>query len=354
MRHYALSIPFAAFMLAASQQTAAAKEYKLSVAGAPPPIVTPSFVTKTFFVPTVTKRAKACGDTLVINQAYAQTLAKFGETLEAVEEGIAHIGMILRNFEESKLPLDQYSANMPFVVADPKILTEIDTAVRKKVPEMNKMYARYGQVFLAGASEHSMQMFSTFPIKRYEDLKGHKIGGSGSLGNYIRGTGAVLVNSSMQQSYTSIKNGLYDGYPIIIYLAFPYRTYQAAKYYTVTNFGATNVAALTVNAKTWATFSPCLKKAFRDTATEWSQQYIKVNSARLAKFSGIIKKKGGNVFSTLAPAERKRWAMALPPLAKQWSTALEAKGLPAKAVVKSFMDEARAHGIKPPREWDKE
>lgn len=353
MRKKTLSIPLAALIGAAALQPAAAKEYKLTVAAASPAIVTPAFVTKTFFVPTVTKRAKACGDTLNWTQAYGQGLAKFGETLEAVEEGIAHVGVILRNFEEAKLPLDQYPSVMPFVVADPNVMTEVDAAVRKKVPAINKMYERYGQVYLAGASEHSMQLFSTFPVKRYEDLKGHKIGGSGALGNYIRGTGAVLVNSSMLHSYTSIKNGLYDGYPIIIYLAFPYRTYQAAKQYTVTNFGSTSVAALTVNAKIWATFSDCLKKAFRQTATEWSKEYVKVNSQRMAKFSGIIKK-SGVTFSTLAPAERKRWAKVLPPLSKDWAAALEAKGLPANAVVKAFMDEARARKIVPPREWDKE
>ncbi len=353
MRKKALSIPLAALIGAATFQPAAAKEYKLTVAAASPAIVTPSFVTKTFFVPTVTKRAKACGDTLVWNQAYGQALAKFGETLEAVEEGIAHVGVVLRNFEEAKLPLDQYPSVMPFVVADPNVMTEVDAAVRKKVPAINKMYERYGQIYLAGASEHSMQLFSTFPVKRYEDLNGHKIGGSGALGNYIRGTGAVLVNSSMLHSYTSIKNGLYDGYPIIIYLAFPYRTYQAAKQYTVTNFGSTSVAALTVNAKTWATFSDCLKTAFQQTAAEWSKEYVKVNSQRMAKFSGIIKK-SGVTFSTLAPAERKRWAMVLPALSKEWAVALEAKGLPANAVIKAFMDEARARKIVPPREWDKE
>jgi TRAP-type C4-dicarboxylate transport system substrate-binding protein len=353
MRKGALAISLAAVTAAALPQTAAAKDYKLTVAGAPPAIVTPAFVTKTFFVPTVTKRAKACGDNITWTEAYGQTLAKFGETLEAVEEGIAHVGVVLRNFEESKLPLDQYASVMPFVVADPNVMVEIDAAVRKKVPAINKMYQRYGQIFLAGGAEHSMQLFTTFPVKRYEDLKGHKIGGSGSLGNYIRGTGGVVVNSSMQDSYTSIKNGLYDGYPIIIYLAFPYRTYQAAKFYTVTNFGSTSVAALTVNMKTWAGFSPCLKKAFRQTAAEWSKQYVKVNNQRIKKFGGIIKKSGVK-FATLSTAERKRWAMALPALSKQWAKALEAKGLPANAVIKAFMEEARARKIVPPRAWDKE
>jgi len=353
MRKGALAISFAAVAAAVLPQTASAKDYKLTVAAASPAIVTPAFVTKTYFVPNVTKRAKACGDNITWTQAYGQTIARIGETLEAVEEGVAHVGVILRNFEESKLPLEQYPSVMPFVVADPNVMVEIDAAVRKKVPEINKMYQRYGQTYLAGGAEHSMQLFSTFPVKKYEDLNGRKIGGSGSLGNYIRGTGAVLVNSSMHDSYTSIKNGLYDGYPIIIYLAFPYRTYQAAKHYTVTNFGSTSVAALTVNNKTWAGFSDCLKNVFRKTAAEWSKQYVKVNSQRMAKFTGIIKKSGVK-FAAISDAERKRWAMALPALSKQWAKALEAKGLPANAIVKAFMEEARARKIVPPRAWDKE
>jgi TRAP-type C4-dicarboxylate transport system substrate-binding protein len=330
-----------------------AKEYKLTIAAESPPVVTPAFVTKTFFVPGVTKRAQACGDTIVWNEAYGQAIAKFGETLEAVEEGIAHMAVILRNFEEAKLPLDQYPSIMPFVVADPAMMGEIDTAVRKKVPAMNEMYGRYNQIYLAGAPEHSLQLFTTFPVQRYEDLKGKKIGGSGSLGNYIRGTGAVLVNSSMLDSYTSIKNGLYDGYPISIYLAYPYRTYQAAKHYTETDFGATTVAALTVNAKVWASFSDCLKNAVQDTAAEWPKLYVQVNSERLTKQTDEIKK-AGVTFAKLTPEERKRWANALPPLSKQWAEALEQKGLPARAVIKAFMEEARARIPGLPREWDKE
>jgi len=348
---YACAVAVAALMLAAPSLSA--KEYKLTIAAESPPVVTPAFVTKTFFVPGVTKRAEACGDTIVWNEAYGQAIAKFGETLEAVEEGIAHLAVILRNFEEAKLPLDQYPSIMPFVVADAAMMQEIDTSVRKKVPAMNEMYGRYNQIYLAGAPEHSLQLFTTFPVKRHEDLKGKKIGGSGSLGNYIRGTGAVLVNSSMLDSYTSIKNGLYDGYPISIYLAFPYRTYQAAKHYTETDFGATTVAALTVNTKVWESFSDCMKKAVRDTADEWPKHYIEVNSERLTKQTDEIKK-AGVVFTKLTTEERKRWATTLPPLSKQWAEALEQKGLPAKAVIKAFMEEARARIPDLPREWDKE
>jgi len=330
-----------------------AKEYKLTIAAESPPMVTPAFVTKTFFVPGVTKRAQACGDTIVWNEAYGGAIAKFGEMLEAVEEGVAHVGVVLRNFEEAKLPLDQYPSIMPFVVTDPLMMFEIDANIRKKVPAMNETYGRFNQIYLAGAPDDSLQLFTTFPVKRYEDLKGKKIGGSGSAGNYIRGTGAVLVNSSMLDSYTSIKTGLYDGYSISMNLALPFRTYQVAKHYTETDFGAIMIPALTVNTKVWASFSDCLKQAFRDSADEWPKQSVQVAAERRAKAADEMKK-AGVIFTKLSPEERKRWANALPPLSKQWAEALEQKGLPAKAVIKAFMDEARARIPDLPREWDKE
>jgi hypothetical protein len=60
------------------------------------------------------------------------------------------------------------------------------------------------------------------------------------------------------------------------------------------------------------------------------------------------------IFTKLTPEERKRWATALPPLSRHWAEALEQKGLPAKAVIKAFMEEARARIPDLPREWDKE
>jgi hypothetical protein len=60
------------------------------------------------------------------------------------------------------------------------------------------------------------------------------------------------------------------------------------------------------------------------------------------------------IFTKLSAEERKRWANTLPPLARQWADALEQKGLPARAVIKAFMEEARARIPDLPRQWDKE
>ena len=55
----------------------------------------------------------------------------------------------------------------------------------------------------------------------------------------------------MLQSYTNIKNGVYDGYPISEPLAFVYKTWSAAPYFTKVDFGPTPTQAITFNKDTW-------------------------------------------------------------------------------------------------------
>ncbi|NQV57056.1 MAG: TRAP transporter substrate-binding protein DctP [Rhodospirillales bacterium] len=333
---------------------ATAKTIKMTVVGAPPTMVTPVKVTKEFFVPEVSRRLAASGKDFKIEwtQAYAQTLATFPEVFEAVEEGIGHVGVILRNFEPSKLPMEQYASSIPFGITDTYTMIKVDNKVRQQNPEMNKHYLKFNQVFLAGASSENMHLFTNFPVKTYDDLKGHKLGASGALGNYLKGTGAVIVSSAMSKSFLDIKNGVYDGYPIGEGLAFPYKTYEAAPYFLKTYFGTTNVPALTVNRDMWESLPSFVKTIFMDVAQEWAQAHAKMDRGRLKKFTGIMVKKGVKM-TTLPQSERKRWANAMPNIAKEWAAGLDKKNLPGTKILKSYMNEVRASGIEVLRQWDR-
>ena len=100
-------------------------------------------MTKGYFVPEVDKRIAASGKDFKIEwtQAYSFTLANFHEVLEAVEEGIADVGVQIHVFEESKLPLENISTYVPFGTANVHALTQVMRDVRKKVPEMEKTWA---------------------------------------------------------------------------------------------------------------------------------------------------------------------------------------------------------------------
>ena len=350
-----VKIAAAAALAATLSAPVNAKTIKMTVVSAAPPIVTHVKVTKQFFIPEVNRRIKQSGEDFHIEwtEAYSSTLAKFSEVFETVEEGIAQLGVILKTFEPSKLPLEQYAHRTPFAGHSVEQMLTIDRNVRAKVPALNKTYAQFNQVYLDSAGGHSMQLFTTFPVRTVADIKGRKIGTSGAMGSWLRGTGAVAVSAAMSNSYTDIKNGLYDGYTINATLAFPYKTYEVARYMTRAHFGVTAGIGLTVNKATWDDMPRFARRIFTDVAREWGAGNARTDNARFAKFVAIMKKKGLKI-ADMSYDERRRWAMMMPNISREWADRLEKKGLPGRAVLTAYMDELRALKVTIPRHWDRE
>ena len=344
-----------AIAVTAWAQPVTAKTVKMVAVSAAPPIVTYVRASKDYFMPESNKRLAASGLDFKIEWtgAYSQSLAKFTEVFEAVEEGIAQLCLCLKTFEPSSLPLEQYLYMAPFGSQTVKQVVAIDDAVRAKVPAMNKAMLDRDHVYLTSAGSPTMQLFTKFPVKRYEDLKNKKLGASGSMGHWLRGTGAVVVNANMAASFTDIRNGLYDGYPISVGLAFPYKTYEAAKQMTRVNFGVSATSFLSVNRDTWDGFPPKVQQIFRDVAKGWAPFQVKIDTAKYNKFLGIMKKKGLKI-NGMSNDERRRWAMAMPNIAKEWADRLEKRKVPGRAVLTAFMDELRARKIDIARQWDRE
>ncbi len=342
--------------LAASALTpvANAKTVKLIVAAPAPAVVTFVAMTKKKFIPEVNKRLAATGKDFKIKWigAYAQAVAKAFETFEAVEENIAQVGLIVKNFEESKLPLEQYAAMVPFSGETVDDIISIDANIRKKVPNMNDGYTKHGQTFLISGVSPMYDLFTTFPVKSIDDLKGRKIGVSGVLGQFFRGTGATTVSSAMVESYTSIRSGVYDGYPISIGLAFPFKTYEAAKIYTQVSFGVATGTAITVNNGVWASFPRYVKDIFRDVAQKWPHWQVAADKAKGAKFARIMKKKGVK-FNKMAHKERLRWANTMPNISREWAKRQDKKGLPGSKVLAAYFSELKRVNAKGLRDWSK-
>ncbi len=331
-----------------------AETMKITVVAGAPPTVSNVKATKEYFIPTINKRLAASGKDFKIEwtEAYSSSLAKFTEVFETVEENIAQMGVILKNFEESKLPLDQYFYMAPFSNATQEQMVEIDTALREKLPELNAQYTRHNQVMLGSAATESTDLFTTFPVKSVADMKGRKIGASGAMGQYMRNTGAVVVNSSMLNSFMNIKNGVYDGYPISIVLAGPYRTYQSAKYFTKVQFGVTATSGISIHKDTWKKFPDFVKAMFKEETRNWAKWQADVDRQRDAHFVELMKKDGVH-FGELSDEARRQWAMTLPNIAQEWAKGLDKRGLPGTKVLTAYMDELRARHIGVAREWDK-
>jgi TRAP-type C4-dicarboxylate transport system substrate-binding protein len=116
--------------------------------------------------------------------------------------------------------------------------------------------------------------------------------------------------------------------------------------------GAHYVGGFTINKKSFNRFPPEVQKLFMEVGQDYTKQAAKVQ-AEAAETFRVQMQKAGAKFSTLPAEEKTKWVKAMPNLAREWTERLEPQGLPAKAVLKAYMDELRARGAKPLRDWEK-
>jgi ABC-type sugar transport system substrate-binding protein len=73
-----------------------------------------------YFIPEVTKRAKAQGYNVTFIKAWAGSVAKVDGIIDAVQRGVLDIGLCLPTFEPGKADIFNFSFYAPFGPSDPK------------------------------------------------------------------------------------------------------------------------------------------------------------------------------------------------------------------------------------------
>ncbi|HVZ53743.1 MAG TPA: C4-dicarboxylate TRAP transporter substrate-binding protein [Pseudolabrys sp.] len=334
----------------------AGQTFNFTVAAGQPPAALPSLaLVGKFFIPEVNKRIKDAKLDVTINwkEAYAGSLLKPYQMLDGIKDGLADVGFVPTIFFPDKLPLEQITLVAPFLTTDINLLDGVMNRLHHTIPAFPAQYDKFNQVRLGGTGADSFELLTTFPVKKFEDIKGHKIGTAGAALAWLRGTGATPVQSNMMEYYNSTKNGVFEGF-IVFPSSFPAMKYpEAAPYLTKVGFGAQYSVVLTMNKDSFKKLPPAVQKIFLEVGEEWGkrsdQAYMTAGEAgykSLAKFNAHV--------YDFPEEERRKWAFAMPNIAQEWAANMEKQGLPGKQAIKALMDEARKDGIKPVRNWDRE
>jgi TRAP-type C4-dicarboxylate transport system substrate-binding protein len=340
----------------AASTASAQQEINLTVAaGQPLRAMKPLAMVSEFYIPEVEKRIKAAGLNIKINwkEAYAGSLLKPTFVLKGVQDGIADIGFEPTIFHPDKLPLEQISFVTPFATSDVVMVGKAINGLHATFPEYRAQYDKFGVIRLAGSSYDSYELFSTFPVQKFDDIKGKKIATAGAALQWLRGTGATPVQSNMTLYYNNAKTGVIDGF-IIFSSATPGMKYpEGAPNVTRTGFGAQYAAALIVNKSTFNKLPPALQKILRDVGKEWTAKADKVQFDAGNSGLEMAKKFPNGKTYELPRAEQVKWANAMPNIAKEWADRANKDKLPGTQVLSAYMDALRAAGAKPVRDWDK-
>ena len=339
-------------LLAAAATLAQARDYKMTIGSSHPPVLPWTIPLKSLVVAEANKRLKAMGstDTIQWTEAYAGALYDFNNTLEGVGDGLADIGWVGSLWEPAKQPLQNVAYYSPFVTGDFRALVEVQNRLMEKVPAFAAEWTKHNTVFLGAQVADTYHLVTKFPVKSLDDIKGKKLLAPGAIASRVHGTGAIPVDAGLPVFYNMLQTGVADGAVILITGVLPFKLHEVAPYITKVDLGAVFSGALAMNKNTWDGLPPHMKELFRGLGRDYAKMCADLVAEREAGAWAALAKMPNVTVSELPAAERAKWAKALPDVAGDWA---RRNGDAGRQVLKIFMEEARAHGAKPLREWDK-
>lgn len=308
-----------------------------------------------FYIPEVDKRLAASGKYKISwTQAWSGQIAKPTGVLEAMEQGLGDIGIVTVPFHSDKLPLNNLPYNLPFTSSDPQLVGKVMDRLADKIPEFRQQFEKLNQVLLTNYSTiDSYEIFTRKPVTKADDLKGVRINAAGANMRFLQPIGAVGVRGSLADYYNNIKTGVTEGCVMWLEGAASFKLQEVAPYFISVGFGTAVNKSLTVNADTWAKLPDEVKKVLKEVAIAYRDRLGQLAS-ELGEKSLKVYLAGGGKLVEVSEDERRAWARALPSLGKEWAEDAEKRGLPGKAFLRAYMEELRAGGAKPLRDWDKE
>lgn len=306
------------------------------------------------FVPAVNAALEGTGVSMTWSEQWGGSLAKVGDELEAVEEGLAEIGLVSSLFDPGKLSVQNVTYFTPFVTSNATMVGDWMDQLQETNEDMKAAWHENGLEYLGGAIGIDDYLLMTkFPVNTISDLNGKKIGAPGPAVNWLKGTGAVGVSGNLTTYYNEIKTGVYDGVIVFASAALPGKLHEVAPYITKVGFGAQYAGGIAANKDWYDSLSADVQNALKEGAKADRIAYHKDLDASVSKFLGIMQSQGATV-TEVDQTFRNQWAAGMDNVAKIWAAKLDSEGKAGSAVLRAYMDTMRASGATPVRNWDKE
>jgi TRAP-type C4-dicarboxylate transport system substrate-binding protein len=343
-----LAVGLGGASVALSQQT-----INLTLASSHPTTWLPINLMANFFKNNIDEELKKGGKYRINwKEAYAGTLFKLQDTMESIRDNIADIGYVGSVFEADTMPLSNVTFYTPFTCGDMGIVTRALDRLVLELPALQKEWSANNLKYLAPISIETYHVWTKTPVNKFEDLKGRRYNAPGPAAQWLRGTGAVAVDGGLPTYYTNVQTGVTEGAISFYTGILPIRLYEIAQHVTEVDIGAMFSGGIAVTADKFAKLPRDVQDTIVKAGRLYVEELIKQTNAQIQSSKEAMIKAGTKVVA-LSDADRLRWAQSLPDVGGDWARTNEGKGLPAKSVLKAYMDEVRKNGCKPKREWDK-
>ena len=151
----------------------------------------------------------------------------------------------------------------------------------------------------------------------------------------------------------AFSTGVYDSLFAFTTGTYPIKIHQVAKYLTKVDIGATFIGAITINKTLYDSMPPEVQKILQEVGAEYTRRVATTLSALAAQFEAKMAAEGA-IISEFPKEQRLKWATTMPNIAQDWVKRNEERKLPARLVLKTYLDKLRASGQQPLRNWDQD
>jgi TRAP-type C4-dicarboxylate transport system substrate-binding protein len=348
-----LKASLVAVVLAAGPLGAGAAEFKLKIGAGHPPAGVWVATIKDVYMPRVTERAAKLGHKIEWTEAWGGAVCKLGECLEAVEAGLLDIADVHAPTEPAKLLANNFTFFAPFGTPDPRVAAKVVWDVYQSTPALKKVLEdRYKQVFIANGIVGNYGLVTNFKWDKVPELKGRKLAAIGPNIPWLQGTGAVGVQSTLNEAYTSMQTGVYEGWVMLADPILAFKLNEVSKQYVDMDFGCQATPLLTMNRDTLRSMPADLQKVFLDAGKDYNEAMGQVTWERQQAAVKRMKELGLEVRQA-DEATKQAWAKQLANIPKQRFEEINKQKLPGE-VVYAYIKALKAAGHKFPRDWEAE
>lgn len=306
-----------------------------------------------FFVGEVSKRVEENTDyTIEWVKSYGGSIISLGNELEGTQDGLVDIGCIILAFERARLPLETFSYACPFSCSDPAVAAKVLHQMLEEFPEITADFEKYNTKLLGMGISDQYGLFSTKPVEKLEDMAGMKIGAAGLNLTWIEGSGAVGVQTNLNETYQNLQTNVCGATVQPTHSCVNLKIYEVAPYYIDTNFNVISpFNAITINQDTWNSLPPEVQEILAQVGDEYldyEAEYIAtVHDSDLK----VLEENNCSIY-TLDWDGKVEWASKIADTVHNLVQELNDAGYDGAKFVSRYYEILAENGMESVRDWD--
>lgn len=283
------------------------------------------------------------GGRVTVDCYFGGALAKAADANAAVKTGVVDIGFVTNTEIASQVPLSMLLETPILGFTDSRMATYVFNELINNNPAVAKEYESVKVLVAWMTNPRSIHMVKK-EVHVPGDLEGTKVLAWGKVAKAVEMMGAVPVQQSPADWYTSLDRGLIEGAVTAAFLINMFKVAPLMTTHTLDLDLGYACLTLVMNQKSWNSLPEDVKSLIDNELSPWMvEELLKVDKGMQLGIPAGWKKQGHTLIHPTAE-QLKAWRDAIMPLHESLIADYEKKGLPGQELYDSIQKMIKEYG----------